>query len=70
MRWLVALIIVVLALFFYLNEPEPKPIEETFIGPQIRHLQDAQDIEADYLKATKEQQQKMEEELEKATGGG
>jgi hypothetical protein len=69
LRWLVALIILLLALFFYLREPEPKPVEDTFIGPQVESLRKAEGVEDDYLKATRERQQRMEEALEEDTGG-
>ncbi|NIP18497.1 MAG: hypothetical protein GWM87_10305 [Xanthomonadales bacterium] len=70
MRFLLVLIVILLVVFFYLREPEPKPIEETFIGPQIESLRKAEGVEADYLDATREQQKRMEEQLEEATGGG
>jgi hypothetical protein len=69
MRWLVTLIILLLALFFYLREPEPKPIEDTFIGPQIESLRKAEGVEDDYLKATRERQQRLEESLAEDAGG-
>ncbi len=68
MRWMVLLIIVLLAIFFFLPEPAPKPIEETFIGEQLKPLRKAEGFEDEYLKAIDERKKKMEEELEKSGG--
>lgn len=70
MRWLILLILAALAFFYFLPEPEPVPVEETFIGDELRAMQRAEDLEQDYLDATRARQQKMEEELEEAAGGG
>jgi len=69
MRWFIALIVILLAFFYFLPEPEPKPVEETFIGEQVKVLRKAENYEEEYLQAIKERQQQMEEELEKQTGG-
>ncbi len=69
MRWLLLLIILVLAYFYFLPERVPKPIEETFIGEQIKPLRKAEGFEDEYLKSVKEQQKKMEEQLERESGG-
>ncbi len=68
MRWMLLLIIVLLAFFYLLPEPEPRPIEETFIGEQLKPLRKAEGFEEEYLKSVKEQQKRMEEDLEKAGG--
>ncbi len=68
MRWMVLLIIVLLAIFYFLPEPAPKPIEETFIGEQLKPLRKAEGFEDEYLKAIDERKKKMEEELEKSGG--
>ena len=68
MRWMVMLIIVLLAIFHFLPDPEPKPIEETFIGNQIKPLKKAEGFEDEYLKAVDERKKRMEEELEKSGG--
>jgi hypothetical protein len=68
MRWMLLLIIVLLAIFYFLPGPEPKPIEETFIGEQIKPLRKAEGFEDEYLKAVDERKKKMEEELEKSGG--
>lgn len=68
MRYILALIIVLLAIFYFMKEPERRPVEETFIGEQLKPLRKAENFEDEYLKSVKEQQKKMEEELEKAGG--
>ena len=70
MRWLIALIIILLAIFYFLPDPPPKPVEETFIGEPIKALRKAERFEDEYLKATEERKKRMEEELEKQSGGG
>ena len=68
MRWMLLLIIVLLAIFHFMPDPEPKPIEKTFIGEQIKPLRKAEGFEDEYLKAVDERKKKMEEELEKSGG--
>ncbi len=68
MRWMLLLIIVLLAIFYLMPEPEPRPIEETFIGEQLKPLRKAEGFEEEYLKSVKEQQKRLEEDLEKAGG--
>ena len=68
MRWLIALIVILLAIFHFMKEPEPRPIEETFIGNQVKVLKDAENYESDYLKSVDEAKRKMEEEIEKSGG--
>ena len=70
MRWLIVLILILLAIFYFLPESEPPPAEETFIGDQVKALRKAEGFEDEYLKAAEERKKQMEEELEKATGGG
>ena len=70
MRWLILLLVIILTVYYFMPEPEPIPIEETFIGEPVKALQDAQGYEDEYLKANEERRKRMEEELEKATGGG
>ena len=69
MRFLLALIVVLLAIFYFMKEPAPRPVEEPFIGEQLEPLRKAENFEDEYLESVKEQQKKMEEELEKAGGG-
>ena len=68
MRFLLALIIVLLALYFFLPEPDPVPVEESIIGDQIKVLRKAEKIEANYLESVEQQQKQLEEQL-KEDGG-
>jgi len=68
MRFLIVLIVILLTIYFFAEEPEPKPVEETFIGEQIEPLREVEGFEQEYLKADKAHQQKLEEELEKSGG--
>ena len=68
MRWFIALIVILLAFFYFLPEPEPKPVEETFIGEQVKVLRKAEGFEQQYLEADQERQKRLEEELEKSGG--
>jgi hypothetical protein len=69
MRWLIVLILILLAIFYFIPEPEPPTADESFIGEQIKPLRKAQGFEDEYLKATQERKKQMEEELEKSGGG-
>ncbi|NNL95898.1 MAG: hypothetical protein HKO64_09785 [Xanthomonadales bacterium] len=66
---MIALILILLAVFHFMKEPEPRPVEETFIGDQVKLLKDAENIEDQYLDAVKKAQQQMEKDLEDDTGG-
>ena len=52
------------------DPPAPMPVEETFIADQVKALDKAKGFESDYLDATDAQKQRMEEQLERAEGGG
>jgi len=67
---LIALIVILLAIFYFLPEQEPPTADESFIGNQIKPLRKAEGFEDEYLKATDERKRQMEEDLERATGGG
>ena len=71
MRWLFFLIIVFAVLWYIrgIEDVKPPPIEEGIIGGPVKALHKAQNFEKSYLDATREQQKKMEEQLEKETGG-
>lgn len=69
MRWLIAFILIALVVWYFLPEPEPRPVEETFIGDQIEALNKAEQFEQEYLDAVRERQEKMEAELDKEDGG-
>ena len=71
MRWLLFLI-VVLALLWYIRgieDVEPPPVEEGIIGGPVKALRKAEGFEQEHLDATRERQKKMEEQIEKDTGG-
>ena len=68
MRWMIALILILLTIFYFMKEPERRPVEETFIGEQIKPLRKAENFEEEFLKADQEHQKKLEEELEKSGG--
>lgn len=71
MRWLL-LLIIVFALLWYIRgieDVEPPPVEEGIIGGPVKALRKAEGFEQDHLEATKDRQKKMEEQLEKDTGG-
>ena len=71
MRWYIFLILV-FALLWYIRGIEEKPpptAEESFIGGPVKALRKAEEFEKTYLEAAEERQKKMEEELEKGSGG-
>ena len=47
----------------------PPPIEEGIIGGPVRALRKAEGFETEYLEATKERNKRMDEQLEKDSGG-
>lgn len=69
MRWLIAFILIALLVWKLWPEPEPLPIEETFIAEPVQRLQDAKDFEQEYLDATEARKAEMEKKLEEADGG-
>jgi hypothetical protein len=72
MRWLLFLI-VVFALLWYIRgieETPPPTAEDSFIGGPVKALRKAEGFEESYLDATEERQKKMEEQIEKDSGGG
>ena len=68
MRWMIALILILLAVFHFMKEPEPRPIEETFIGPQVAPLKEMEGFEDEFLKADEARRKQLEEELKKSGG--
>jgi len=70
-RWLLFLILVFAVLWYIrgIEDVKPPPIEESFIGGPVKALRKAEGFEESYLDATKERQKKMEEQLEKDSGG-
>lgn len=70
MRWLIALIVILLAIYHFWPEPEPVPVEKSFIAPQVEVLREAQSLEADLQRADEARRRQLEEDIEKQTGGG
>ena len=71
MRWLLFLIIVFAVLWYIrgIEDVEPPPIEEGFIGGPVKALRKAEGFEKSYLEDTREHQKQIEEQLEKDSGG-
>ncbi len=71
MRWLLLLLVVVAVLWYIrgVEEVPPPEIEDSFIGGPVKALKKAEGLEKSYLDATEERQKKMEEQLEKESGG-
>ncbi len=70
MRFLIVLILFLLALFYFMPEREPPTAEESFIGDQVKILREAETYEDDYLQQERARQDRLEEEIEKSAGGG
>ena len=70
MRWLIFLILVLAALWYLrgIEEEPPPTADESFIGGPVKALRKAEGFEKQYLDATKAQQQKMEQQIEQASG--
>jgi len=69
-RWLIALILILLLIWKFWPEPEPIPVEETFIGEPVKALNEAKGFEQEYLEATDAHKAEIEKRLEEAEGGG
>ncbi len=57
---------------WYLNgwqKPAPVAAEDSFIGDQVKTLRKAEAFEESYLEQTEERKKKLEEQLEKDSGG-
>lgn len=70
MRWLIALIIILLAVYHFWPEPEPVPVEESFIAAPVQVLRDAEGLDAELKKADEARRRELEKEIEKQSGGG
>ena len=70
MRWLLALIVILLAIWYFTPEREPPTADESFIGNQIKPLRKAENFEDEYLNATEERKKQMEEQIRQSEGGG
>lgn len=71
MRWFLFFLFVLAVLWYIrgIEEVKPPPVEESFIGGPVKALRKAEGFEKSYLDATKERQKRMEEQLEKDSGG-
>ena len=70
MRWLLILL-VVFALWYIsgIEETPPPTAEESFIGNQVQALRKAEDFQKTYHEAVEESKKRMEEQLDRDTGG-
>lgn len=59
----VFLILLVLALLAWklMPAPEPVPVEETVIGEPVKRLQEAEQLESQYLEQTEARKQRLEQ---------
>ncbi len=71
MRWFIFLIVVFAILWYIrgIEEVPPPPIEESFIGGPVKALHKAEDFEKSYLDATAERNKRMDEQVDKDSGG-
>jgi hypothetical protein len=71
MRWLIFFLLVCAALWYIkgIEEVPPPPLEEGFIGGPVKALHKAENFEKSYLEANQAQKKKMEEQIEKGSGG-
>ena len=71
MRWLLFLILVFAVLWYIrgIEEVPPPKVEDSVIGGPVKALRKAEGFEKSHLDATEERKKKMEEQLEKDSGG-
>ena len=71
MRWLIFFLVVMVVLWYIrgIEETPPPKAEDSFIGGPVKTLRKAEGYEKTYLEAADEHKKKMEEQLEKDTGG-
>jgi len=71
MRWLIFFLVVMVVLWYIrgIEETPPPKAEDSFIGGPVKTLRKAEGYEKTYLEANDEHKKKMEEQLEKDTGG-
>ena len=62
----VFLILLVLALLAWklMPAPEPVPVEETVIGEPVKRLQEAEQLESQYLEQTEARKQRLEQAVD------
>ena len=64
MRFLILLIIVILALAMWWPDQPVPTAEESIIGPQLAPLNKAKNLEADYLEGIDKKKQEMEDQAD------
>ena len=71
MRWLLFFVIVFAVLWYIrgIEETPPPKAEDSFIGGPVKTLRKAEGFEKIYLDSTEERKKRMEEQLEKESGG-
>ena len=71
MRWLLFFIIVMAVLWYIrgIEEVPPPKAEDSFIGGPVKALRKAEGFEKSYLASTEARKKRMEEQLEKESGG-
>ena len=71
MRWLIFFLVVMVVLWYIrgIEETPPPKAEDSFIGGPVKTLRKAEGYEKTYLEANDEHKKKMEEQLDKDTGG-
>lgn len=63
MRWILLILLLLLAAWQLMPEPEPVPVEETVIGAPIGVLREAEGLDARQLEQAEERKRRMEEAL-------
>jgi len=71
MRWFIFFLLVMAVLWYIkgIEETPPPKAEDSFIGGPVKTLRKAEGYEKTYLDANDAHKKKMEEQLEKDTGG-
>lgn len=64
MRWFLALLVLLLAAWYFLPARDPLPVEETFIAEPVKRLEDAEAYEDRYLEEADARKQRLEEALD------
>jgi hypothetical protein len=71
MRWLIFFLVVMAVLWYIrgIEDVTPPKVEDSFIGGPVKALRKAEGYEKTYLESVDEHKKKMEEQLEKDSGG-
>ncbi len=64
MRWLLLLLIALLAAWYFLPAPEPVPVEESVIAAPVGKLREAEAYEDAHLQQAEERKQRLEEAID------